>query len=121
MFIVFCTKIHHEKADFQIPIKYAPFGGFRGLKKNSPLIPVRIEVLCFYTFFENFKFLAFAKTLLNTPHLGSCSAVNSLFFLVPGSDFRPAGVKISYANALKSESSAKSHRFFKILQFYCVC
>ena len=81
VFIVFCTKIHHEKADLQIPIKYAPFGGFRGLKKNSPLMPVRIEVLCFYTFFENFKFLAFEKTLLNTPHLGSFSAVNSLFLL----------------------------------------
>ena len=105
-----------------------------GLKKNSPLIAVRIGVLCFYTFFENFKFLACqgyqmelhskgsqfsiflgflavifallvlgylmelhskvfffqnrtdflkffnfiacAKTLLNRPHLGWCSAVN---------------------------------------------
>ena len=121
MFIVFCTKIYHEKAVFKIPIKCAPFGGFRGLKKNSPLMRVRIGVLCFYTFFENFKFLALAKTLLNTPHLGSFSAVNSLFFLVPGSDFRPPGVRISDGNALKSESSAKSHRFFKILQFYCVC
>ena len=92
-----------------------------GLKKNSPLIPVSIEVFCFYTFFKNFKFLAFPKTLSNTPHLGSFSAVNSLFFLVPGSDFRPPGVRISHGNALKSESSANSHRFFKILQFYCVC
>ena len=92
-----------------------------GLKKNSPLMPVRIGVLCFYTFFKNFKFLAFPKTLLNTPHLGSFSAVNSLFFLVPGSDFRPPGVRISNGNALKSESSAKSHRILKILQFHCVC
>ena len=80
VFIVCCSKIHYEKADFKIPIKYAPFGGFRGLKKNFPLMPVRIEVLCFYTFFENFKFLAFEKTLLNTPHLESFSAVNTLFF-----------------------------------------
>ena len=47
-----------------------------GLKKNSPWIPVRIEVFCFYTFFEIFKFLAFQKILLNTPHLGWCSAVH---------------------------------------------
>ena len=92
-----------------------------GLKKNSPLIAVRIEVLSFYTFFEIFKFLAFQKILLNTPHLGSFSAVNSLFLGGPGSDFRPPGVRISNGNALKSESSANSHRFFKILQFYCVC
>ena len=84
-----------------------------GLKKNSPLMPVRIGVLCFYTFFENFKFLAFEKTLLNTPHLGSFSAVNSLFFLVPGSDFRPPGVRISHGITLKSAFFPKSHKFFK--------
>ena len=105
-----------------------------GLKKNSPLIAVRIGVLCSYTFFKNLKFLAcpgyqkalhskvvssiffwflavicglpgvricngitfksafsfpnrtnflkfcnflaFQQILLNTPHLGWCSAVN---------------------------------------------
>ena len=92
-----------------------------GSQKEFPFDPCTCRGSLFLDFFEIFKFLAFQKVLLNTPHLGSFSAVTSLFFLVPGSDFRPPGVRISYANALKSEYSAKSHRFFKILQFYCVC
>ena len=31
-----------------------------GLKKNSPLIAVRVGVLCFYTFFRNSKFFLFS-------------------------------------------------------------
>ena len=88
-----------------------------GLKKNSPLIPVRIGVLCFYTVFKNFKFLEFPKTLLNTPHLGSFSAVNSLFFLVPGSDFRPSGVRISNGITLRSVFFQNRTDFLKFCNF----
>ena len=42
-----------------------------GLKKNSPLIAVRIEVLCFYTFFNNFKFFEFSGYQIEAHSKGS--------------------------------------------------
>ena len=47
-----------------------------GSQKEFPFDPCTYRGSLFLHFFENFKFLAFAKTLLNTPHLGWCSAVN---------------------------------------------
>ena len=81
-----------------------------GLKKNSPLIAVRIEVLCFYTFFNNFKFFVFSGYQMELHSKGSQFSI----FLVPGSDLRPPGVRISYGITLRSAFFQNLINFLKI-------
>ena len=87
-----------------------------GLKKNSPLIAVRIEVLCFYTFFNNFKFFEFSGYQIEAHSKGSQF---SIFFWFLALIFGLAGVRICKGFTLKSIFFSKSHKFFKIVFFCC--
>ena len=72
-----------------------------GLKKNSPLIAVRIEVLCFYTFFNNFKIVVFSGYQIEVHSKGSQF---SIFFWFLAVIFGLAGVRICNGNTLKRQS-----------------
>ena len=80
-----------------------------GLKKNSPLIAVRIEVLCFYTFSTILNFLCFQDITWNYTQ----KAVNFQFFLVPGSDFRPCWCQDMQGIYTKKYIVSKLHKFFE--------
>ena len=81
-----------------------------GLKKNSPLIVVRIEVLCFYTFFNNFKIFEFSGYQMELHSKGSQFSI----FLIPGSDFRLPGVRFSNGITLRSAFFQNRINFLKI-------
>ena len=89
-----------------IPLKRKSIFNFC-LKKNTPLILVSMEVSYFYTFFRNSKFILFSGYHMELHWKGS----QFLFFWLPGSDFLPPGVRISYEIPLKSA-------FFQNYKFY---
>ena len=70
-----------------------------GLKKNSPLIVVRIEVLCFYTFFNNFKFFVISGYPIEAHSKGRQFTI---FFWFLALIFGLAGVRICKGFTLKS-------------------
>ena len=85
-----------------------------GLKKNSPLIVVRIEVLCFYTFFNNFNFFEFSGYPIEAHSKGSQF---SIFFWFLAVIFGLAGVRICKGITLKSIFFQNRINFFKNCNF----
>ena len=94
-----------------IPLKRKSIFNFC-LKKNTPLIPVSIEVFCFYTFFNNLKFFEFSGSPIEAHSKGSQF---SIFFWFLALIFGLAGVRICKGITLKSIFFSKSHKFFKKL------
>ena len=88
-----------------------------GLKKNSPLIVVRIEVLCFYTFFNNFNFFEFSGYPIEAHSKGSQF---SIFFWFLALIFGLAGVRICKGFTLKSIFFQNRINFLKNCNFFVV-
>ena len=88
-----------------------------GLKKNSPLIAVRIEVLCFYTFFNNFNFFEFSGYPIEAHSRGSQFSICVGFLAVI---FGLAGVRICKGITLKSAFFQNRINFLKNCNFFVV-
>ena len=82
-----------------------------GLKKNSPLIAVRIEVLCFYTLFNNFKIFVFSGYQMELHSKGSQFSI----FFNSWQWFSPSWCQVFQWKYIQKCIFSKSPRFFKNL------